>query len=780
MASRKQRKRKQKARRQASRPHINNVLDFPIGRVAVHGRFAHVSNNATPEEHAEFRATLLAAKPDIEARLSAARERLVEILRTVDPADLVARASLVYLNFDPNTYREWEDDRSPGHVEYLALQALAVGLDSSPTVHPAEAPQLTDEAIDLARSLFFDTEMLLVLRSLEESDDEGEPITDYQLKERLSSLGVRGTGYAEHHQRVIVGCFTPLDDLCKRVLGFTAANALEIHAGVVDLIECRVNERVAQSSERYADTIRELKRARKSGDSETLPGWLLELPPNEAKTHIANMVHSWAFVDARSLTVFTAEEVADATSLPHEVVKSFLDAFVCGPAEFDGQLHGRPSGAHPLTAKPVLRVGDGYLIPVLRTMLETIRPRMEDLLSKDRKAWEKYVRHRGKFVEQEATRLLADALPGSFSWTGLAWRSEADQSDLDGLVECGDMAIRIQCKSGRITAPVRRGAPKRMLEELGELIGEAAEQHARLAQALELQAPSAMGFADHEARALSRPVQIEAIVTLDEVTTWATQAHRLQGLEILPTDRSVPWILSLTDLMVVVDLLEGSSLAQYLIRRQRLERDRRIEAHDELDWVGHYITEGLFFDPYFESEDAPAQFQLMSHTDEIDAWYFTKLGLRTQNPAPKPRQAIPEPLDLLLRRLASERPENWLIASVALLDGGDDSRSQWADGVERIRSRTRSEGWSNTTQMLEDRLGVTLYVDHRGTPAAVQRAARDYARQKASQHDMANWIVIGEGPDHQLFVLLQAEQGTSDIYEHFLTPQAERPQQLRS
>jgi len=151
MASRKQRKRKQKARRQASRPHINNVLDFPIGRVAVHGRFAHVSNNATPEEHAEFRATLLAAKPDIEARLSAARERLVEILRTVDPADLVARASLVYLNFDPNTYREWEDDRSPGHVEYLALQALAVGLDSSPTVHPAEAPQLTDEAIDLAR-----------------------------------------------------------------------------------------------------------------------------------------------------------------------------------------------------------------------------------------------------------------------------------------------------------------------------------------------------------------------------------------------------------------------------------------------------------------------------------------------------------------------------------------------------------------------------------------------------------------------------------------------------
>ena len=776
MASRKQQKRKQKARRQASRPRKIDVLDLPFGRIAVHGRFARVSNTATPEEHAEFRAGLLAAKPDIKERVSANRERLVEILRSVDPADLVARASLVYLHFDPNTYLEWEDDRSPGHVEYLALQALAVGLDSTPTAHPAEAPQLTDEAIEIARSLFFDAEMLLVLHSLEDSGGQGEPIADYQFKERISSLAVRGTGYAEHHQRVIAGCFTPLDDLCKRVLGFTAANALEIHAGVVELINGRVSERVAQSPEDYTETTRELKRARKSGASETLPSWLLELPPNEAKAHVASMVQSWTFLDSRSLAVFTAEEVADATGLPPEVVKSFLDAFVCEPAEFDEELHGLPSGAHPLTAKPVLRVGDGYLIPVLRTVLETIRPRMEDLLSEDRGAWDKYVRHRGRFVEQEVSRLLADAFPGSRSWTGLGWRSEADQSDIDGLVDCGDIAIRLQCKSGRITAPVRRGAPKRMLEELGELVGEAAEQHARLAQTLELQTPLALGFADNETRALSRPLQIEAIVTLDEITTWATQAHRLQGLDILPAERSVPWILSLTDLMVVVDLLEGASLAHYLIRRQRLERDRRIEAHDELDWVGHYIAEGLFFDQYFEGEDAPGGFKLMSYTDEIDAWYFTKQGLRPRNPAPRPRQAVPEPLDLLLRRLASERPEHWLIASVALLEGGDDSRNLWADGVERIRSRARSEGWSNTTQMLESRLGVTLFVDHRGTPAAVRRAAREYARDKASKNDMPNWIVIGEGTDHRLFVLLQAEQGTSEIFEHFLAP----PQQVRS
>ncbi|MDE0604103.1 MAG: hypothetical protein OXI18_06835 [bacterium] len=203
---------------------------------------------------------------------------------------------------------------------------------------------------------------------------------------------------------------------------------------------------------------------------------------------------------------------------------------------------------------------------------------------------------------------------------------------------------------------------------LKELVGEASEQHPRLAHALEPQAPSSMGFADDEIRALSRPLQIEAIVTLDDVTTWATQAHRLQGIEILPAERSVPWVLSLTDLMVVVELLKGASLAQYLIRRQRLERDRRIEGHDEMDWVGHYLSEGLFFDQFFEGENAPGRFKLMTYTDEIDAWYFTKQELRQRNPAPKPRQPIPEPLDQLLRRLATKRPGNWLIASVAFLE----------------------------------------------------------------------------------------------------------------
>ena len=641
-----------------------------------------------------------------------------------------------------------------------------------------EFSTLTLEAIDLARALFADSAQLLVFGAVEANDGAPEPITGYQLNARLSSLGVRGTGYAEHLERVILGCFAPLDELCKRVLGFTAQDALDIHAGVAALVESRVNERASQAPEYHAEMIRELKRARKQGTSEILPTWLLELPPKEAKTHIGAMVTSWIFIDARALGVFTAGEVAGITGLPPDVVESFLEGFACDPDEFVEEHHALPSGAHPLTTMPVLKVGDGFLIPAPHTMLDTIRPRMEDLLHGDRSAWERYVRHRGRFVEEEAKKLLASAFPGSSSWAGLGWRSEDDESDLDALVDSGDMALRVQCKSGRITAPVRRGAPKRMITELDELIGEAADQHARLARALQDTAATDLGFSEDATRALSQPLQLEVIVTLDEVTTWATQAHELQSLEVLPADRTVPWILSLTDLMAVVDLLESASLAHYLVRRQRLERDRRIEAHDELDWVGHYIAEGLFFDPYFEGEEAPTRFRLLSYTEPIDAWYFTRQGDRTENPASKPSQNIPDPLALLLRRLAEERPVHWLIASIALLDGDDESRNLWADGVVRIRSRVRSEGWSNTTQVFNDLIGVTVYVDHRAHPAGVRRAAREYALEKAAEHGLENWIVVGEGPDHELFVVLHAEQGIPAILECFLAPQRQRLEPL--
>ena len=768
MAAKKQRKRKDKARRRASRKtHDRDLLGLPTGSLAAVGGLARTSSE-TAEEHDVGFAGFPPAKSEVETRRFERRERLLEIIRMVGPVDLIACALFMYLRIDHNTHMESEQEPWVPYVQYLALQSIPIGLHAQSRLNPQDRLQLTNEALELASGMFIDTALLYTIAEIEGGD---QGLGDFLFKERLESLLVRGSGYAEHTKRVTLGCFSPLDDTCRRVLGFTAADAILLCDGVIDLLDERLASQDAKARTLYRELLPELKRGRRTGSSEVIPGRILGLAPNKAKEQLGVLVTQQILTDVGRLAVFSTDQLAAHVGLDQETVRAFLVGFSCDPTSYSEQHHSFPVGAHPLTTKPVLRAEEGYLVPVPYTMLDAIRPGMEDLLRTDPAAWDRYVGLRGRFLETEAVRLLATAIPGAESWKGLTWASDQDNSDLDGLIDAGDIALRIQCKAGRVTAPARRGAPKRTTEELEELITDAATQHARLAAALKSGTAEDLGFSLPQAAALSRPLQMEVIVTLDDVTTWATHASQLQGVHILPPDRNTPWILSLTDLMAVVDLLRGASLVDYIVRRQRIERDGRIRTHDELDWVGNYIEEGLFFDSYFKTNDALAGVFVFSHTDAIDAWYWARAGERTV-PTEKPAQYVPPGLKRLVHRLERERPEHWVIACLALLSCDGPSRQSVSDWIEQVGQQLRTAGWCGYGGMLHQ-IGLTLYFDHRYGPAVIRHAARQRATTGMSESGLANWIVIGEGPDRNLFVIVSSTNGMKSLVRCFIEPPAQ-------
>ena len=170
------------------------------------------------------------------------RDRLAEILTQVDPVDLLARASFLYLPADPDTYKEWESDRSSAHIEYL-LQVLPYSANEARPIDPKVAASLTSEAIHLVRELFQVEALLLTFGQAEEPQKIDDRVTEYRARTQMESMGVRGTGYPEHLRAILLGTLGQLDIECDRYLGFTAQQALDATMAILSVVEDRLSQR---------------------------------------------------------------------------------------------------------------------------------------------------------------------------------------------------------------------------------------------------------------------------------------------------------------------------------------------------------------------------------------------------------------------------------------------------------------------------------------------------------------------------------------------------------
>ena len=197
------------------------------------GKNIYSKNNRSPEEHQEF---LKSVREEMLPRLRSERqqlgERLTEILAQADPVDLLARASFLYVPFNPDTYKEWESDRSTAHIEYLALQVLPNSANASQG-RPG-GPSVTNRRGDAHRSRALYVEaLLLTYGQAEDPQNLDDRVNEYRARAQLESMGVRGTGYPEHLRAILLGTLGQLDADCERLLGFTAQQALDVTISIL-------------------------------------------------------------------------------------------------------------------------------------------------------------------------------------------------------------------------------------------------------------------------------------------------------------------------------------------------------------------------------------------------------------------------------------------------------------------------------------------------------------------------------------------------------------------
>ena len=715
------------------------------------GRFVSLEKHMDRDAQEQFVEAWLSRLPEIEERRESRLARLRELLLEIGPAACVAYASLTYLGRDPNTYRESEDDRAAAHVEFLALQALPL-IEDIEVAAPAVGA-LASQALQAVRDAFDDTAELITLRSVEAARRASSAATttreEYRREALLESLLVRGKSYPEHTELILRGCLGPFDAECRAVLGFTADDAWRLVDAIGTVISPRVSPRLQAAHEQADKLLKAVKRARRKGG---LPEELSALSPTQQHRMVRYSAFEKAFSEPLGLALLTAESLAEASGLEAEVCAAWLQTMTCPVTEYVDRFHHAPVGGHPVTRLPLLKVPGGYLAPVPSALPEALRPRMEDALRAVPAVWQRYEAARGDWLERISTKRLEEALPGSRSWTGVAWASSTDSSDLDGLVRCDDFALRLQCKAGRVSEAARRGAPS-MVEDVQSVVADAVHQHARLTAGLLERGASGLGFNAEQADALGTGLTIEVVVTLDDITIWSTETHKLRQLVTLPDAEQVPWVLSLGDLLATTDLLTGAELAHFLTRRQRLEREARVEAHDELDWVGHYLKDGLFFDRYFDGANPPDRFRLMTFTEPIDTWYFSRAGMLKESVI-RPNQGLPAGLLGLIRRLEHDRPRHWITAAIMLINGDEESRTLLADSLDHTNRRVAEVGWSNASQVFST-YGFTVWSDRRYSAPGLKTLLARFLDRKIEETDRPTWLALGLGNDNRLVIVLR-------------------------
>jgi hypothetical protein len=633
--------------------------------------------------------------------MAADRDSLREFLSRAPLLQLLANWTVLHYT-GPGTVREGEIPPFLG-LEYLTW--LGITLDPPPPLQGDWIqPEVYNEIDRLLGNQINGTQWRISTDHLRREVASPTPLEEAVFRARLHHLFVRLPAYAAHRKEQLEALFGPFSAELRAAIGFDIESALDLIEAAGQLVERMLNERI-ERARRIVDRLSPVLSGRAAEEEldDEERRMLAAIRARGAEDPVGELestTTAWLFFGVELAFTLSPSLLADEAGCDEETARSFLKHFsLTMPQPQIGD--GLPSVYEPLQQAPLIDLGnDTWFCPLTGHLWEAVRPSFEALIAADTRLWGRYERHRSQFVETRALELLAQVSPHSATHHGLTYEFDDGEGvrryELDGLVVVDRVGIVLEAKAGTLRPAARRGAAGSLVDDLEALIGEAQHQAARAARFIRSQSTvtfeSSAGDVTVSGDALDRLILVT--VSLDELLVFTTHVASIKDLVDLPADVRA-WAVSLSDLRVITELVEGmGQLIHYLDRRLALE-ELDVATQDELDWFGHYLDEGLFFDP------STGHLIVGTYTDAIDAYYMSLAGAR-EEPADIPRQKMPPLLRELMVRLEQEGPEGFVEAVVMLLDGGTDERQLVARNLRDRRERAAITGFAGFRVGLED------------------------------------------------------------------------------
>jgi hypothetical protein len=697
-----------------------------------------VHNRQSREQHQDFLGRLAEMADALPSDMGTDRESLRDLLRRTPLLQLLANWTVVHYT-GPDSLRESDVPPFLG-LEYLTW--LGVTSDPPPPlrgewIQPetyAEVERLLDRLVD-------GTRWRVMTDHLRRGVAPPTPLDEAIFRARLHHLIVRSPAYAQHRKEQLIGLFSPLSADLRGLLGFDIEDAIDLIEAAGRLVEQMLNER-RETAHRFVDRLSPVLAGQK-GEEDLDDEELQVLAAIRARGSAADLVAElqtvtagWLFFGIELVFTLIPPLLAKEAGRDEETARRFLTHFSL-PFEQQAIGDSLPNVYEPLQQAPLINLGDDTWFAHLSGHLwEAVRPSIEASIAADRRLWDRYEHHRSQYLEESVLELLRGVSDQVVTYRGLTYEfDDGDgrrQYELDGLALVDRVAFVVECKAGGLRPAARRGAAGSLVDDLEALIGDAQRQAARSARYLQSQ-PNVSFQVDGDEISIARDGLRRIILctaTLDELLAFATHVASIKELVALPPD-VLAWAVNLSDLRVIADLVEGAGqLVHYLGRRIALE-ELEISAQDELDWFGHYLHEGLFFDAALRA-DMP-QLSIGTYTEPMDDYYLWQAGVRSEK-VDKPRQKMPPLLRQLMQRLETEGPAGFVDATIMLLDGGTDERQLLARNIRDRRVRAAARGFAALRVGIETN-NMLVYVAGDAMDEAGFRAYVEAARYVGKRSD---------------------------------------------
>jgi len=673
------------------------------------------------------------SRKDVERAIA----ELCALISHYDPIEILSRvATFVLTTLDDEHKDAGGPIKSETNLEYLVSLVAA-----HPETFNAEfpSPDVNQRVLELVTQVLMKATVYYSSRRHSRTETR-TPIEELADSFRNVKIHVRGDGYWPHLRETMMGLLTPHADKLREVLGFSYQDYLAFMDRTESEIEARCSSEMRELGKRYRELMKPWFKSIAEDESESSA---FQAFVSENRDEIDMAKANFDRIGTPSIYILNP-----TTEAEQKIVSSFSSE-----VGINRDFHGsKPAHAFwPLTPTctdrcPILsRAGVHYAFNISKLQREAHNLIGDLLRDRDAQYWErKFLPDRDQYLERETARLFRTAFPGALVFENMVYPlSAGGEAEADIVIVVGGVLMVIECKAGRLDPSAWRGGEKRVLSDMKSTVASGLNQAQRLVSELTQRGTLKLTTKGRpvytlESSQFKRVFSVN--VTLELLSSAASTLWELEDAGLV-ADAARCWSVSLNDLRVIMEILNSPALLlHYLVRRLDTRLIRKVEASDELDYLMHYVDQGLFF----RERNTPKQNEhitICRFTDALDQYYRRVQGVSTIGN--KPRVSLGKNTARVIEILLQQRPCDWLIGCIEVLEFGIPTREELLGKLSShlsILQQKKPPFALSFVANFESSSGIAVATSR--TPAQVRELVIERCRQHCQEHNIDHLTLL--------------------------------------